>query len=118
MRSAPALDIIPMLRELGAFVKAYDPIAYVEAERELGPQAVFSNDLYETVKDTDACLILTEWDDVQKMDKDQIKQLLRSPILIDGRNLFDPAEMKERGFIYQSIGRPGVWETELVSKAQ
>ncbi|MFP3841433.1 UDP-glucose/GDP-mannose dehydrogenase family protein [Bacillus safensis] len=118
MRSAPALDIIPMLRELGAFVKAYDPIAYMEAERELGPQAVFSNDLYETVKDTDACLILTEWDDVQKMDKDQIKQLLRSPIVIDGRNLFDPAEMKERGFIYQSIGRPSVWEAELVSKAQ
>lgn len=107
-----------MLRELGAFVKAYDPIAYIEAERELGPQAVFSNDLYETVKDTDACLILTEWDDVQKMDKDQIKQLLRSPILIDGRNLFDP-KRNERERIYLPVHRPPRRiGNKLVSKAQ
>ncbi|OMI08908.1 UDP-glucose 6-dehydrogenase [Bacillus swezeyi] len=116
MRSAPALDVIPMLRSLGANVQAYDPIAVPEAERLLGDQAVYSNDLFSTVKDTDACLILTDWPQVKHMDVKKLKSYLNQPVLIDGRNLFELDDMKREGLIYHSIGRPGVQGEKILTK--
>ncbi|AXF91136.1 MULTISPECIES: UDP-glucose 6-dehydrogenase TuaD [Bacillus] len=106
MRSAPSLDVIPMLRSLGARVKAFDPIAVPEAEKLLGDQAVYSEDLYETIQDTDACVILTEWPEVQNMDIAKLKSALKNPVLIDGRNIFEIEQMRNEGMIYHSIGRP------------
>ncbi|MDO3659841.1 UDP-glucose/GDP-mannose dehydrogenase family protein [Bacillus sp. C28GYM-DRY-1] len=106
MRSAPALDVIPMLKSLGAKVKAFDPIAVPEAEKLLGDQAVYSENLYETLQDTDACVILTEWPEVQNMDIAKLKAALRNPVLIDGRNIFEVEQMRNEGMIYHSIGRP------------
>ena len=108
MRSAPSLDVIPMLRSLGAKVKAFDPIAVPEAEKLLGDQAVYSEDLYETIQDTDACVILTEWPEVQNMDIAKLKAALKNPVLIDGRNIFEIEQMRNEGMIYHSIGRPEV----------
>ncbi|PAK45949.1 UDP-glucose 6-dehydrogenase [Bacillus licheniformis] len=108
MRSAPSLDVIPMLRSLGAKVKAFDPIAVPEAEKLLGDQAVYSEDLYETIQDTDACVILTEWPEVQNMDIAKLKSALKNPVLIDGRNIFEIEQMRNEGMIYHSIGRPEV----------
>ncbi|ARC60623.1 UDP-glucose 6-dehydrogenase TuaD [Bacillus licheniformis] len=108
MRSAPSLDVIPMLRSLGARVKAFDPIAVPEAEKLLGDQAVYSEDLYETIQDTDACVILTEWPEVQNMDIAKLKSALKNPVLIDGRNIFEIEQMRNEGMIYHSIGRPEV----------
>ncbi len=116
MRSSPALDVIPMLHSLGARVKAYDPIAAPEAERLLGSQAEYSEGLYETVKDTDACLILTEWPEVQHMNITKLKSCLNQPVLIDGRNLFELEDMKREGFIYHSIGRPEVQGEKILTK--
>lgn len=116
MRSAPSLDVIPMLRGLGAHIKAYDPIAIPEAERLLGDQAIYSNDLYDTVKDTDACLILTDWPQVKEMDFKKLKTYLNRPVLIDGRNLFKLEDMRREGFIYHSIGRPGVQGEKSLTK--
>lgn len=106
MRSAPALDVIPMLKSLGAKVKAFDPIAVPEAEKLLGDQAVYSENLYKTIQDTDACVILTEWPEVQNMDIAKLKAALRNPVLIDGRNIFEVEQMRNEGMIYHSIGRP------------
>ena len=108
MRSAPSLDVIPMLRSLGAKVKAFDPIAVPEAEKLLGDQAVYSEDLYETIQGTDACVILTEWPEVQNMDIAKLKAALKNPVLIDGRNIFEIEQMRNEGMIYHSIGRPEV----------
>ncbi|MDA7025500.1 UDP-glucose/GDP-mannose dehydrogenase family protein [Bacillus sp. CLL-7-23] len=116
MRSSPALDVIPMLRNLGAQVKAYDPIAIPEAKRLLGDQVVYSEDLFETAKETDACLILTEWPQVQHMNIRKLKTCLNQPILVDGRNLFRLEDMKREGFIYHSIGRPEIQGEKILTK--
>lgn len=110
VRYAPALDVIPELIRKGAVVKAYDPIALNNAKTELKDyrNIVYSTDLYETLRDSDACLVLTDWADVVEMDLEKVQQLLRLPIIIDGRNCFDLDEMKRLGFIYHSIGRPSV----------
>ncbi|WP_326848592.1 UDP-glucose 6-dehydrogenase TuaD [Bacillus vallismortis] len=115
MRSAPALDVIPMLKSLGAKVKAFDPIAVPEAEKLLGDQAVYSENLYETILDTDACVILTEWPEVQNMDIAKLKAALRNPVLIDGRNIFEVEQMRNEGMIYHSIGRPELQEEGILT---
>jgi UDPglucose 6-dehydrogenase len=116
MRSAPALDIIPRLVELGAEVTAYDPIAIKEAKKYLGDKLTYSEHLYETIEDTDACLILTEWDDVKSIDWTVFKEKVKQPIVIDGRNLFELDAMRSEGIIYHSIGRPATSE-EITIKA-
>ncbi|WP_323639486.1 UDP-glucose 6-dehydrogenase TuaD [Bacillus pumilus] len=117
LRSSPALDIIPMLQDLGAYVKAYDPIAHLEAKKILGNQAIFSDNLYQTIEHSDACLILTEWEEVLKMDMEKVRRLLQRPVIIDGRNIFEPEQMRKNGFIYLSIGRPHVQDVKMLLEA-
>lgn len=116
VRSAPALDIIPMLQQLGAHVKAYDPIAIPEASAILGEQVEYYTDVYAAMEDTDACLILTDWPEVKEMELVKVKTLLKQPVIIDGRNLFSLEEMQAAGYIYHSIGRPAVRGTEPSDK--
>jgi len=104
MRSAASVDIVNSLIEAGARVKAYDPKAMKKA-RHLLPGAGFCKDPYEVAKNSDALVIVTEWHEFEVMDLTRIKKLMKNPLVIDGRNIFEPERMKRLGFKYISIGR-------------
>ncbi|HEY5072589.1 MAG TPA: UDP-glucose/GDP-mannose dehydrogenase family protein [Caulobacteraceae bacterium] len=104
MRDAPALELVPALQAMGALVQAFDPEA-LEA-RQLLRDVNFKSGPYEAVADADAVVILTEWDQFRALDLDRMKHLMRSPVVIDLRNIYRPDEMRERGFTYFSVGRP------------
>jgi UDPglucose 6-dehydrogenase len=104
IREAPSIRIINEIQQLGGSVKAYDPIAMPKAGEVL--RAVeYCRDPYETAAGADAVVVVTEWAEFAGMDLARIKSVMKSPLLIDGRNLFDPGIMKELGFEYHSIGR-------------
>jgi len=104
MRFAPSIDIINSLVFSGARIKAYDPHA-MEKARGCLKGVEFCKDPYGAAAGSDALLILTEWSEFKTMDLKRIKKLLRNPLIIDGRNIFDPAKMRKSGFKYISIGR-------------
>jgi UDPglucose 6-dehydrogenase len=104
MRDSPALDIVPALQALGALVQAYDPEGH-EAKRLL-PGVDFKDGPYEVAESADALVILTEWDQFRALDLDRVKALMRTPVVVDLRNIYRPTEMRQRGFTYASIGRP------------
>lgn len=104
MREAPSIDIIKRLQEEGAKIKAYDPQAMGVAMSIL-EDVEYCRDPYELAEGSDALVIVTDWSEFKNLNLDKIKRLLNSPVLIDGRNIFEPAEMRERGFIYQGVGR-------------
>jgi len=105
MRDAPALDIIPALIAEGARVRAFDPEGMHEAKTML-KDIEFASGPYECVDGADAVALLTEWDQFRALDLDRVKSGLKTPIVIDLRNIYNPAEMRTRGFTYISIGRP------------
>lgn len=107
MRSAPSLAIIPALQRAGARIQAYDPQAMAKA-RQLFKNVKFSADPYEAVKGADAAVLLTEWKEFLNLDLKRVRRLMKSNYFCDGRNLFDPAEMKKNGFRYISVGRPSL----------
>ena len=104
MRDSPSLDIIPALQAAGATVRAFDPAGMREAGKLLRGVA-FGEGIYETLDGADAVTIITEWDEFRALDLDRVKTLLKTPIMIDLRNIYRPAQMIERGFHYYSIGR-------------
>ena len=106
IREAPALTIINELLEAGAKIKAFDPEAMENVKVLLGDKITFCDNQYEAIEGTDALAVVTEWNVFRTPDYDMIMSSLREPVVFDGRNVFDPADMKERGFIYSSIGRP------------
>ncbi len=103
MRDAPALDIVPTLRAMGAAVQAFDPQA--REARQLLRDVSFKDGPYEAVTGADAVVILTEWDQFRALDLDRVKTLMRTPVIIDLRNIYRPEEARRRGFKYASIGR-------------
>jgi UDPglucose 6-dehydrogenase len=105
MREAPAVEIIHLLQSEGARVKAYDPAANAVAADVL-PRVELCSDAYAVADGADALLLLTHWSEFRRLDLDRIRQSMRSPLVVDGRNLYDPAEMVARGFLYHPIGRP------------
>lgn len=104
MRSAPSLDIIGALQREGATVKVYDPEAMGVA-RKLLKGARFCKSPYEVAKGCDALVVVTEWDEFKNLNLDRLRSLMTHPIIVDGRNIFDPEKMEEKGFIYKSVGR-------------
>ncbi len=104
MRFAPSIDIIKTLQNEGAKIKAFDPKA-TEKAKEVLKNVVYCKNPYEVAKDADCLAILTEWDEIKKIDLKKIKKLLKHPIIIDGRNIFEPKQMEKLGFIYKGIGR-------------
>jgi len=104
MRFAPSLEVISILQKEGAIIKAYDP-ASMEKAKGLLPGVVFVSDPYEVSEEANALVILTEWDEFKTLNFFRIKKLMVNPVIIDGRNMFDPLKMKELGFIYKCIGR-------------
>lgn len=105
IRNAPALDIIKRLQAEGAKIKAYDPRAHAKAKEALPEPVKFCDTPYDACRNSDCLLILTEWDEFKELDLAKIKKLLRRPIVIDGRNIYDPKKMKETEFTYISMGR-------------
>ncbi|MCQ6560428.1 UDP-glucose 6-dehydrogenase TuaD [Paenibacillus mendelii] len=108
MRYAPSLTIIPELLKQGAFVRAFDPIATESARRELPGDVHYCETVEQAVAGSDVCVILTEWNEVLSMDLDRVRQTMKQPIVIDGRNCFDLQTMQKSGFEYHSIGRSSV----------
>jgi len=104
MREAPSLVIIDDLLKAGCEVTAYDPIAMTEARRRLGDRIRYADTIYEAVEQADAILLATEWKEFRLPAWNLIKEKMNTPLIIDGRNIYDPAELKEMGFIYQGIG--------------
>lgn len=105
MREAPSLILIEKLLEAGCEVIAYDPVAMPEARRRLGDRIAYGKDIYETVMDTDALLVVTEWKEFRLPSWSVIKKLMTTPLILDGRNIYDPEELAEAGMIYHNIGR-------------
>jgi UDPglucose 6-dehydrogenase len=105
MRNAPSIEIINALVSEGAQVKAYDPVAVSKAKDVLPKEVIYTEDPYSAADGAEALLILTEWDEIKKIDLEKIKRLLKNPIIIDGRNIFDPADMRRLGFEYRGMGR-------------
>lgn len=105
MREAPSLVLIEKLREAGCKVKAYDPVAMNEAKRKVGDEIEYAKDIYDAVMDTDALLVVTEWKEFRMPSWGVIKKLMLTPLVLDGRNIYDPAELEEHGFVYHCIGR-------------
>ena len=107
MREAPSRAIIDLLLEAGAQVRAYDPVAAGEARRVYGDRKGFqiSKNAYEAADGADALCIVTEWQEFRSPDFDRLKQILKSPLIFDGRNLYDPGMVGRFGFTYYAIGR-------------
>jgi UDPglucose 6-dehydrogenase len=106
IRESPAVAIVKALLKEGCSVTAYDPAAMKRASEEFPDGSVkFAADAYEAIAGADACLILTEWEDFRALDLRRMKNLLRYPIVVDGRNLFRPALMQAAGLNYYSVGR-------------
>ena len=104
MRFAPSIDIINHLQKEGAKIRAYDPEAMENAKKVL-KNAEYCKGPYEAAENADALLILTEWNEFKELDLGKIKNLMKNKMIIDGRNIYDPEEMKKLGFRYISIGR-------------
>ncbi len=104
IREAPALEIAHMLQNEGALVVAYDPVAMENAARA-NPDLHLAEDPYEVAQGADALLVTTEWDEFKHLDLRRIKELMARPILVDGRNIYDPQQMVDMGFIYRGVGR-------------
>jgi UDPglucose 6-dehydrogenase len=105
MREAPALTLIDDLVEAGAKVVGHDPAAMHEAERRMGKKIKFADTNYEAIDGADALVVVTDWNEYRHPDFNKIKSLLKQPVIVDGRNLYDPAKMRALGFTYLSIGR-------------
>jgi UDPglucose 6-dehydrogenase len=106
IRSSPSLDIINRLQAEGAKIKAYDPCAIEKASFVLKVKGVrFCQSPYAVARDSDCLLVVTEWDEFKELDFAKIKRLLRRPLIVDGRNIYDCAKMKKMGFEYIGIGR-------------
>ncbi|MBK6306175.1 MAG: UDP-glucose/GDP-mannose dehydrogenase family protein [Gemmatimonadetes bacterium] len=105
MRESPSLVLIERLLESGATVTAHDPAAMHEAQRRLGERVTFAESNYEALKDADALVVVTDWNEYRHPDFNRMKASLRRPIVIDGRNLYEPTKMRALGFTYSSVGR-------------
>lgn len=108
MREAPSIVIINKLIELGAEIRTFDPVATEEAKKVFHGQTKisFCSNNYEALEGADALLLITEWHQFRYPDFNKIKELLKEPVIFDGRNQYDPQKMKETGFVHYSIGRP------------
>ena len=106
VRDAPALDIVRALQARGAAVRAFDPVAMPNAARELA-DVTFCKDAYEPCENADALVLVTEWNQFRMLDLERVKRLLREPLVVDLRNVYDPVAMRRAGFRYESVGRAG-----------
>ncbi|MFQ5551235.1 MAG: UDP binding domain-containing protein, partial [Gemmatimonadales bacterium] len=105
MRESPSIQLIENLLQCGAAVTAHDPQATETARAIFGDRITYCGDMYDAVKGADALVIVTEWQEFRNPDFDRVASLLNQPVVVDGRNLYRPERMRERGFRYYSFGR-------------
>ena len=105
MREAPALVIIEKLLAAGAKVKVYDPVAMAECRRRIGDKVLYCKDMYEAVIDVDALALVTEWKSFRMPSWSVMKKVMKLPVIVDGRNVYDKEEVKAEGFAYFAIGK-------------
>jgi UDPglucose 6-dehydrogenase len=116
MREAPAVEIIHLLQNEGTSVKAFDPVA-MERARDIIPEVTYCEDAYEAADGSDALIVVTDWNEFKHLDMARIKASMLQPVLVDGRNIYEPAKMQELGFRYRGIGR-GYERSEHVQPAE
>ncbi|MBN2386052.1 MAG: UDP-glucose/GDP-mannose dehydrogenase family protein [Anaerolineales bacterium] len=104
MREAPSIEVANNLIAAGASVRAFDPVA-IETARDLLPQVALYDDPYQMADGCDALIVITEWNEFKQLDLERIRSLMTTPVLFDGRNIYNPAEMRRMGYTYQAIGR-------------
>jgi UDPglucose 6-dehydrogenase len=104
LREAPSIDIAKVLLAAGAQVRAFDPAA-MERAQALVPDVQYVKDAYEVASGADALVLVTEWNEFRHLDFARLKQVMRRPVMIDGRNIYDPEVMRGLGFTYRGIGR-------------
>jgi UDPglucose 6-dehydrogenase len=104
MRDAPSIEIAHELRAQGAIVRGYDPVAG-EVARQVMPKVKLYQDPYQMADGCDALIVVTPWNEFKQLDLEKVKSLMRTPVILDGRNIYNPAEMRALGFVYRGIGR-------------
>ena len=104
IRESPSLTVVRSLINQGATVKAYDPVAMENASKEVAGMHLCSNS-YEVAQDADALVVLTPWNEFKQLDMNRLLDIMKQPILVDGRNMYDPDEMRDMGFTYRGVGR-------------
>jgi UDPglucose 6-dehydrogenase len=104
LREAPALELAHLLHADGASLRAYDPVAMPAAQRLL-PGVTYAHDAYDAVTGADATVVVTEWNEFKQLDLPRLRQAMARPVLVDGRNLYEPAAARAAGFLYFPIGR-------------
>jgi UDPglucose 6-dehydrogenase len=105
MREAPSLVLVDELLKAGCRVVVYDPVAIPEARRRIGDSIGYANDIYDAVEGADALLLVTEWKEFRLPAWSVVKEKMRAPLIIDGRNIYDAAELRDIGFVYSCIGK-------------
>lgn len=105
IREAPALVVIDRLLRAGATVKVYDPAAMEECRHRIGDRIIYAKDMYDAIVDADALLLLTEWREFRVPSWSAMKRAMRTPVLVDGRNIYDRTEVEKEGFLYDAIGK-------------
>ncbi len=105
MREAPALVLIDKLKQAGCKIRVYDPAAMEECKRRIGDNVYYAHDMYDTVLDADALMLVTEWKEFRMPSWAVIKKTMTQPIVLDGRNIYDKKELEEQGFVYHCIGK-------------
>ncbi len=106
MREAPSIEIVPALRAAGAQVRVFDPEGMEEARKVIS-DVTWCDNAYDTMPDADVLVIITEWNEFRGLDLGRVKSLMRTPAMVDLRNIYNPGEMANAGFRYTSVGRPG-----------
>jgi UDPglucose 6-dehydrogenase len=106
MREAPSVELIEGLLGKGAKVQVFDPVAHEVAHRRFGNRVTFAQTSYDALEGAEAVFLVTEWNDFRHPDFDRMKKLMKQPVIFDGRNVFDPARVRELGFTYYGVGRP------------
>ena len=105
MREAPSLIVMESLLKDGAQIQAYDPEANEECQKYIGDRIHYAKRNYDALRGADALIVVTEWNEFRRPNFERIKELLKNPVVFDGRNIYDPADMKKMGFTYYSVGR-------------
>jgi UDPglucose 6-dehydrogenase len=105
MRDAPSVEIINLLRYEGADIRVYDPVAMENAERILRDTVVYCQDPYQVAQGAEALLLVAEWNEFKQLNMERVRELMRQPVLLDGRNIYDPERMRDLGFTYRGMGR-------------
>jgi UDPglucose 6-dehydrogenase len=105
MREAPSVVIINSLLKAGAEIKAHDPVAMDEARKIFKSRITFTEDGYEALRGADALAVVTEWNEFRTPDFQKMKQLMKRPVIFDGRNVYNQDELRKLGFTYYGIGR-------------